>query len=188
MAENYQKQVDKIVELSNKLPKDSSIQDCDTILADILDEADHEITGIGTDVLDLYTESSDKERISQLFEVLTGTEFSDYLNKCEKIIQNQIYNNPNGIVKLVNAGLTAAEARQALIICDPKIPQIEKIYTTFEDLGNEFMSDMTVTGLHAGEHILGWDMGRTLVAMNDEKYVLLSSGRILMIKEAQSDE
>lgn len=188
MTENYQKQVDKIVKLSNKLPKDGSIQDCDTILADILDEAYHEKTGIGADVFDLYTESSDKERISQLFEVLTGTKFSDYLNKCEKTIQDQLNNNPNGIVKLVNAGLTAAEARQALIICDPKIPQIEKIYTTFEDLGNEFMSDMTVTGLHAGEHIFGWDMGRMLVAMNDEKYVLLSSGRILMIKEAQSDE
>ena len=181
MAENYQKQVDRVVELSNKLPEDSSIQDCDTILADILDEADHEITGIGADVLDIYTESSDKERISLLFEVLTGTEFSDYLNKCERIINDQLNNNPNKIIRLVNAGLSTAEARQVLIRCAQDVPKIEKIYTTVKDLGNEFISGLT--GSHVGEHISEWGIGEMLVTMNDEKYILLSSGRVLKIKE-----
>lgn len=186
MTQNYQKQVDRVVELSNKLPEDSSIQDCDTILADILDEADHEITGIGTDVLDLYTKSSDKERISQLFEVLTGTEFSDYLNKCERIINDQLNNNPNGIIKLVNAGLTIAEARQTLSACGQEAPEIEKIYVTVEDLGKEIISGLT--GSHAGEKISHWDIGKMLAIMNDKKYILLSSGRVLKIKEDQSDE
>ena len=181
MAENYQKQVDRVVELSNKLPEDSSIQDCDTILADILDEADHKITGIGADVLDIYTESSDKERISLLFEVLTGTKFSDYLNKCERIINDQLNNNPNKIIRLVNAGLSTAEAKQVLIRCAQDVPKIEKIYTTVEDLGNEFISGFT--GSHAGEHISEWGIGEMLVIMNDEKYILLSSGRVLKIKE-----
>lgn len=141
MAENYQKQVDRVVELSNKLPEDSSIQDCDTILA-------------------------------------------DYLNKCERIINDQINNNSNGIIKLVNAGLTTAEARQTLIRCircNQDVPKIEKIYTTVEELGNEFISGLTDS--HAGEHISERGIGEMLVTMNDEEYILLLSGRVLKIKE-----
>lgn len=58
------------------------IKDSDTILADIVNEADMEITGLSMEILETWQNSHDKESVEKLFESLTGTSFEDYLTRC----------------------------------------------------------------------------------------------------------
>ena len=61
----------------------------DTVLADILEEADFEITGIAADLLKIHQNSKDRESVETCFEVLTGWTIPDYLKKCIATILEQ---------------------------------------------------------------------------------------------------
>lgn len=58
------------------------ISDADTILADTMQNADFEVTGLGIDVMNIWLNSKDKESVERLFYDLTDCDFSDYLHKC----------------------------------------------------------------------------------------------------------
>jgi hypothetical protein len=57
------------------------IIDADTILADYIDNSDSHVTGLATEVFEIYLNSNDKESVKRLFYTLTGTEFETYLNE-----------------------------------------------------------------------------------------------------------
>ena len=75
--------------LEKQMNDEAVIQDADTVLADILEEADFEITGIVTDLLKTYQGSKDRESVETCFEVLTGVTIQEYLKKCIITILSQ---------------------------------------------------------------------------------------------------
>ena len=58
------------------------IQDADTILADLIEQKGHRYPGIAQDIFEIWTQSSDKRSVEQMFYELVGIEFNDYLDKC----------------------------------------------------------------------------------------------------------
>lgn len=67
--------------LEKQMEDESAVRDADTVLADILEGADFEITGIVTDLLKTYQGSKDRESVETCFEVLTGVTIQEYLKK-----------------------------------------------------------------------------------------------------------
>lgn len=65
--------------LEKQMEDESAVRDADTVLADILEGADFEITGIVTDLLKTYQGSKDRESVETCFEVLTGVTIQEYL-------------------------------------------------------------------------------------------------------------
>ena len=80
-----EKLLKEVEELNNNTP-DGWIKDEDTILADIVQENDFEITGIAQDIFNIWRNSSDKEAIEQIFFEFTDMEFKDFLEKCKEEI------------------------------------------------------------------------------------------------------
>ncbi len=74
-----------VEELNNNTP-DGVIADADTILADILQSNDFEITGSAQEIFEIWKSSTDRESIENLFYALTGEKFRDYLEKCKNEI------------------------------------------------------------------------------------------------------
>lgn len=60
--------------------------DADTILKDIMDEQDFEISGMAQEIFNIYHKSSDKQAVKEMFFEFTGMEFDQYLMKCSKEI------------------------------------------------------------------------------------------------------
>ena len=74
------------VELLNSSTPNGMIIDSDTILADLLQDVDNEVTGFSQDIFNIYKRSKDKDAVKQMFFEFTGTDFDDYLDKCMKEI------------------------------------------------------------------------------------------------------
>lgn len=74
------------VELLNSSTPNGMIIDSDTILADLLQDVDNEVTEFSQDIFNIYKRSKDKDAVKQMFFEFTGTEFDDYLDKCMKEI------------------------------------------------------------------------------------------------------
>lgn len=55
-------------------------QDADTLLADILENMEIEITGQAEELFGIYEQSDDKASFEKLFEAITGTAFDMYLD------------------------------------------------------------------------------------------------------------
>lgn len=75
--------IESIKELDKNTPE-GSIIDPDTLLADILDEADHEVSGLAREIFEIFKKSADKESVKELFFTFTGVKFDNFLNKCIK--------------------------------------------------------------------------------------------------------
>lgn len=60
------------------------VHDADTVLADIMQEADFEITGLGKEIFDIYKKTRDREAFENLFYSLSGETFEEYIIRCEK--------------------------------------------------------------------------------------------------------
>lgn len=75
----------KVEELNANTPN-GMITDADTILVDLIDKNDFEITGIAQDIFNIWKNSSDKNAVEQMFFEFTDTEFKDYLETCKKEI------------------------------------------------------------------------------------------------------
>ena len=58
------------------------ITDCDTILCDIMEEADFEISGIGIDIFNIWLNSKDRKSVEKIFYDLTDVPFEDFVNLC----------------------------------------------------------------------------------------------------------
>lgn len=74
------------VETLNSSIPDGVIVDADTILCDLLQNVDNEITGFSQDIFNIYKRSKDKDAVKQMFFEFTDMEFDDYLDKCLKEI------------------------------------------------------------------------------------------------------
>lgn len=72
---------DEAMALMDRTP-DGVVVDADTILKDLLDDADYEITGLAKEVVQIWKDSVDKGKIEQLFCLFTGCEFQDWLDRC----------------------------------------------------------------------------------------------------------
>ena len=74
----------KKARLLNENTPNGCIRDADTILHDIMDEADFEITGIGAELFGLFSNASQKERemFEKMFYLFTDVEFEEYLRRC----------------------------------------------------------------------------------------------------------
>lgn len=78
---------ESVIESIKKLDKNTpegGIIDPDTLLADILDEADHEVSGLAREIFEIFEKSADKKAIKDLFYTFPGVEFDNFLNKCIK--------------------------------------------------------------------------------------------------------
>ena len=71
-------------EYLNKNTPDGMIRDADTILEDIIENRDKEVSGVANDVFEIYKNASDKKSVKAIFEAITGTTFDDYVNECVK--------------------------------------------------------------------------------------------------------
>ena len=76
----------KEVEELNANTPNGMIADADTILVDLIDKNDFEITGIAQDIFNIWKNSSDKNAVEQMFFEFADTEFKDYLETCKKEI------------------------------------------------------------------------------------------------------
>lgn len=74
------------IELLNGNTPNGMIIDSDTILADLLQDVDNEVSGFSQDIFNIYKRSKDKDAVKQMFLEFTDTEFDDYLDKCMKEI------------------------------------------------------------------------------------------------------
>lgn len=59
-----------------------TVFDGDTILKDIMDDADFEISGLFEDIYNMFKKTTDPESMAQLFFEFTGIEFEEYLKRC----------------------------------------------------------------------------------------------------------
>lgn len=76
----------KEVEKLNDNTPDRQIIDADTILVDLLQENDFEITGISQDIFNIWKASTDKIAVEQMFFEFVGIEFEEYLKRCKNEI------------------------------------------------------------------------------------------------------
>ena len=80
----------KYVEELNTNTPDGQIVDADTILKDIMDEQDFEISGMAQDIFNIYHQSSDKRseqfQINSVYNQSQIRAFDQYLMKCSREI------------------------------------------------------------------------------------------------------
>ena len=74
-----------ILSLQHKMPN-GVVLDADTVLADILDNMETEVTGSGFELIELYLRSADKPGFCQLFEALTGTTWTAFIEETLRVM------------------------------------------------------------------------------------------------------
>lgn len=73
--------IKKVEELNNSTPN-GQIVDADTILADMVEKADFEISGIAQDIMNVWKNSRDKKSVEDIFYLFTDIKFKEYLEYC----------------------------------------------------------------------------------------------------------
>lgn len=84
------KLVEEVMELSTKQPDGVRFRDADTILADLIEECDFQVTGIADELLRLYLEAENKDDFKSLFFFMTEKNFEDYLLESKKVMEENI--------------------------------------------------------------------------------------------------
>ena len=70
---------------------DHSFRDPNTILADLMDDQDFEVSGTAAELFMIYIEAeNDRETFNHMFEFFTGKEFEDYLKECKEVLEHEI--------------------------------------------------------------------------------------------------
>ena len=62
--------------------KTGILYDSDTVLKDLVDDCNFEISGLSQDLFNIYKRSHDKASVRQMFLLFTGVQFEEYLEKC----------------------------------------------------------------------------------------------------------
>lgn len=75
------KKAQQVVDLLENTP-DGTVIDADTILADLLEKANFEETGMAAELLGIWARSDDWASVEQLFCLLTDCDFEHYLDMC----------------------------------------------------------------------------------------------------------
>lgn len=97
------KLAEEVMDLSTKQP-DGMIRDADTILADIMETADFQISGISDDILKLYLEVENKGDFESLFCLMADKKFEDYLVESKKVMEQNIAESKHSKYKLTENG------------------------------------------------------------------------------------
>lgn len=92
-----------VMDLSTKQP-DGMIHDADTILADIMEAADFQVSGISDDILKLYLEVENKDDFESLFYLMADEKFENYLLKSKEIMEQNIAESKHSKYKLTEKG------------------------------------------------------------------------------------
>lgn len=70
---------------------DHSFRDPDTILADLMDDQDFEVSGTAVELFMMYIEAeNDRETFNHMFSFFTGKKFKDYLKECKEVLEHEI--------------------------------------------------------------------------------------------------
>lgn len=70
---------------------DHSFRDPNTILADLMDDQDFEVSGTAVELFMIYIEAeNDRETFNHMFSFFTGKEFKDYLKECKEVLEHEI--------------------------------------------------------------------------------------------------
>lgn len=80
-ANTIEKLVIEAKALAENAP-DGFVTDGDTLLCDIMEKADFQITGLAADIFDIWLKSSDRKSVEKLFYDLTDVEFEDFVKLC----------------------------------------------------------------------------------------------------------
>lgn len=78
----------EVKEMNQNTPN-GQIRDADTILADLVEKCDFEITGLADNLFQIWEISTDKRSIEDMFYLFTDTSFTDYLLNCKDVLSNQ---------------------------------------------------------------------------------------------------
>ena len=87
LIENVEYALKTYKELNHNPPNEPYING-DTILADIVENADMEVPGLCENLLNIYLKSNDKKSLEDMFECITRVPFECYIDDC---IQNTGY-------------------------------------------------------------------------------------------------
>lgn len=77
--------IQTVEDMAEHLPN-GLIRDADTVLADIMQEANFEITGLTKDIFNIWRKSSDRKSVEKMFFNLTDCDFMSFLEKCQKVM------------------------------------------------------------------------------------------------------
>lgn len=124
------KKVQKVLELQNSTPN-GVVFDADTILADLIAAADFEVTGLAAELLSIWDKSEDRASIEQMFCLITGCAFEDYLDRCiAETTQAGEEAGPARIKVVVNDGLISS-----ILTSEPVDVEVVYIDRDYEDYG-----------------------------------------------------
>lgn len=84
---------------------DGAVHNADTILADIMEAADFQVSGISDDILKLYLEVENKDDFESLFYLMADEKFENYLLKSKKIMEQNIAESKHSKYKLTEKGV-----------------------------------------------------------------------------------
>ena len=72
----------KVLEIAENPPGGARVlTDPDTVLADIIGDADVELTGIAAELIRIWSDSKDKPSVEAMFELFTDVPFEEYLER-----------------------------------------------------------------------------------------------------------
>ena len=78
------KKINEAEEKADDVAGAEAFTDADTILKDIMDEQDWEVSGIAIDLFERYKRAICKTEFEELFQFFTCMKFKDFLEKCAK--------------------------------------------------------------------------------------------------------
>lgn len=78
--------IQTVEDMAEHLPN-GLIRDADTVLADIMQEANFEINGLAKDIFNIWRKSSDRKSVEKMFFDLTDCDFMSFLEKCQAVMQ-----------------------------------------------------------------------------------------------------
>jgi len=78
--------IQTVEDMAEHLPN-GLIRDADTVLADIMQEANFEINGLAKDIFNIWRKSSDRKSVEKMFFDLTDCDFMCFLEKCQAVMQ-----------------------------------------------------------------------------------------------------
>ena len=107
------KLVEEVMELSTKQPDGVKFRDADTILADLIEECDFQVTGIADELLRLYLDAENKEDFKSLFFFMTEKNFEDYLFESKKVMEENIAKAEPRIIQVYL--LDSDDAKESII-------------------------------------------------------------------------
>lgn len=124
------RKVQKVLEQLNNTPNGVVI-DADTILADLIDDADFEVSGLAAELLSIWDKSGDRASIEQMFCLITGCAFEDYLDRCiAETTQAEKEAGPTRVKVVVNDGLISS-----ILTSEPVDVEVVYIDRDYEDYG-----------------------------------------------------